>query len=64
MFRNGDCKMLQIIARPKDGPEVCVEHPSGPLMLGRIQVPGKQSTDPNRLEWNDPFVSGKHIILT
>lgn len=64
MFRNGDRKMLQIIARPKDGPEVCVEHPSGPLMLGRIQVPGKQSTDPNRLEWNDPFVSGKHIILT
>ncbi len=56
--------MLHIIARPKDGPEVSVEHSSGPLMLGRIQVPGKPANDPNRLEWNDPFVSGKHIILT
>ncbi|MFM7111038.1 MAG: hypothetical protein ACKO26_07825, partial [Planctomycetota bacterium] len=56
--------MLHVVVRPKDGSEMVVDHPAGTLTLGRFIVGGPRSSDPCRIEWNDPFVSGKHVELS
>ena len=56
--------MLHVVVRPKDGPKLTVEHQTGPLILGALRDNVPPSTDPNRLEWKDPFVSARHIELT
>lgn len=56
--------MLHVVVRPKDGSEMVVDHPAGTLTLGRVVVGGPRSSDPCRIEWNDPFVSGKHVELS
>ena len=56
--------MLHVVVRPKDGPKLTVEHQTGPLILGALRDNVPPSTDANRLEWKDPFVSARHIELT
>lgn len=56
--------MLHVVVRPKDGPKLVIEHQTGPLILGALRDNTPPTTDPNRVEWKDPFVSARHVELT
>lgn len=55
--------MLHVVVIPKVGPKLDFDHQAGPLILGRLADGSPPSTDLNRLEWKDPFVSARHIEL-